>query len=510
MIGTRRAPAARAQESVNMATVQPLKSSIDRQPEQLMLIDGERVRAVSGNTINVFDPSTGRLIGTVPDGAQADIERAVAAASRAFRSPEWSGLSGQARARILWRMADLMEQNIEELANLEALNSGMIVPMAQGMVQFSAELFRYFAGWCTKIYGLTAEIGAAPSQFHAYTLREPVGVCGFILPWNVPISATCLKLAPALAAGCTAVIKPAEETPLTALRLGELMHEAGVPAGVINIVTGFGHTAGAALAANENVAKIAFTGSTEVGKLIVQAAAGNLKKVTLELGGKSPVVVFADCDLERTIAGVAGGVFTHAGQLCIAGSRLLVERKSFDQVVSGLAGAAKSLKIGGAFDPQTQVGPLISEKQLQRVTGLIQSGAEEGAEVVTGGKRCGTGGYFVEPTVLANPRTDARVLKEEIFGPVITALPFDDIEEVTQEANRTEYGLAAAVWTRDLNKAHTMARRIQSGIVWINCQLMADPSLPLGGYKQSGWGRECGPEGLDAYLQSKAVIAMVS
>jgi phenylacetaldehyde dehydrogenase len=492
-----------------MATVQALNPA-ERETESLMLIDGERVRALAGGTIDVFDPSTGRLIGVVPDGQQADIERAVAAASRAFRSPAWSGLSGQARARILWRMADLMEQHMEELANLEALNCGMVVPMAQGMVQFSAELFRYFAGWCTKIHGLTSEIAAAPSQFHAYTLKEPVGVCGIILPWNVPISAVCLKLAPALAAGCAVVAKPAEETPLTALRIGELLHEAGIPAGVVNFVTGFGHTAGAALAANDDVAKIAFTGSTEVGKLIVQAAAGNLKKVTLELGGKSPVVVFGDCDLERTVAGVAGGVFTHAGQLCIAGSRLYVERKSFDQVVSAVAGAAKSLKIGGAFDPATQVGPLISAKQLDRVTGLIRSGVDEGAEVVTGGQRCGSGGYFVEPTVLVNPRDDARVLKEEIFGPVVTALPFDDIEEVTQVANRTEYGLAAAVWTRDLNKAHTMARRIQSGIVWINCQLMADASLPLGGYKQSGWGRECGQEGLDQYLQSKAVIAMVS
>ena len=494
-----------------MATVTGLDASADSAlGVQPMFIDGERVPAVSGEMIEVFDPSTGRVIARVPDGVRVDVDRAVEAASRAFKSEIWSGLSGQERAKVLWRMADLMEQNIEELATLEALNSGMVVPMATGMVHFAAESFRYFAGWCTKIHGITAEIADAPSQFHAYTLKEPIGVCGFILPWNVPISTTCFKLAPALAAGCTCVVKPAEETPITALRLTELLHEAGLPNGVVNVVTGYGHSAGAALVANEDVAKVAFTGSTEVGKLIVQAAAGNLKKVTLELGGKSPVVVFSDCDLERTVSGVAGGVFSHAGQLCIAGSRLFVERGSFDRVLSALSAEAKSLKLGGAFDEQTQVGPLISQKQLDRVTGLIQSGIDEGAEVVAGGKRRGSTGYFVEPTILANPRPGGRVLKEEIFGPVITAIPFDDIEEVTNAANDTEYGLAAAVWTRDINKAHTIARKIQSGIVWINCQLMADPSLPLGGYKQSGWGREGGQEGLEAYLQSKAVIAMVS
>jgi phenylacetaldehyde dehydrogenase len=303
------------------------------------------------------------------------------------------------------------------------------------------------------------------------------------------------------------VVKPSEETPFTALRLAEIFHEAGVPDGVINVVTGYGHTAGAALAAHEKVAKIAFTGSTEVGKLIVKAAAGNLKKVTLELGGKSPVVVFDDCDYEKTIAGAAMGIFLHAGQICIAGSRLYVQRKSFDKVVAGIAGIAQSMKVGSCFDPATQIGPLISSKQMDRVTGLIASGLDEGAELVTGGKRVGDKGYFVEPTILINPDPGARIVREEIFGPVLTAMPFDDIDEIAKEANNTSYGLASAVWTKDISKAHLLAKKLQAGFVWINCEFVSDPSLPGGGYKQSGWGREMGQEGLDAYLQTKSVFA---
>ncbi|HTT82842.1 MAG TPA: aldehyde dehydrogenase family protein [Rhizomicrobium sp.] len=475
--------------------------------EQLMLIDGKRVPAASGRTINVYDPSTGTLIGTSPDGDVEDIDRAVQAASRTFESGVWRTLHGSERERIMWRAAELLEKHAQELAELEALNSGMLLPMAQQMMAGAVNLIRYFAGWATKIHGLTSEISGPHGQFHAYTLREPIGVCGAIIPWNVPVVLTVTKIAPALATGCSIVIKPSEETPLTALRLAEIFAEAGVPDGVINIVTGCGHTAGAALAAHEKIAKIAFTGSTEVGKLIVKAAAGNLKRVTLELGGKSPVVVFDDCDYEKTIVGAAMGVFLHAGQICIAGSRLYVQRKSFDKVIAGIAGIAEKMKIGSCFDPETQVGPLISAKQMDRVTGLIASGLDEGAEIVTGGKRVGNTGYFIQPTIMINPDPGARIVREEIFGPVLTAMPFDDIDEIAKEANDTTYGLASAVWTKDISKAHLLAKKLQAGFVWINCEFVSDPSLPGGGYKQSGWGREMGQEGLDAYLQTKSVFA---
>jgi phenylacetaldehyde dehydrogenase len=477
---------------------------------QLMLIDGKRVPALSGRKIDVFDPNTGTLIGTAPEGAAADIDRAVAAAGRTFDSEIWRGLHGSARAKILWRAADLIESHAQELAELEALNSGMLLPMAQGMMIHAAEVVRYYAGYATKIYGVTTEMSTPTAKYHAFTLRDPVGVCGFILPWNVPIALTANKIAPALAAGCSCVVKPAEETPFSTLRLAELFHEAGVPEGVINVVTGYGHVAGAALAAHDKVAKVAFTGSTEIGKEIVRAAAGNLKKVTLELGGKSPVVVFDDADFAKTIPGAAMGIFLHAGQICIAGSRLYVQRKSFDQVVSGIAEIASNMKLGNSFDPSTQVGPLISAKQLDRVTGLIASGLDQGAELVVGGKQVGSQGYFVQPTILANPRPDSRVVREEIFGPVLTAMPFDDLDEIARVANDTTYGLASAVWTNDINKAHLLAKKIQAGFVWINCEFVSDVSLPGGGYKQSGWGREMGPDGLEAYLQTKSVFASLS
>jgi phenylacetaldehyde dehydrogenase len=489
-------------------TVDPAK--IKGRGNQLMLIDGKRVPALSGKTIEVRDPSTGALIGTAPAGEAADVDLAVEAALRTWDNEIWRGLHPSARARILWRAADLIETHAQELAELEALNSGMLLPMAQGMMASSAEVMRYYAGYATKIYGITTDMSTPTAKFHAFTLRDPIGVCGFILPWNVPVMLTVNKLAPALAAGCSCVVKPAEETPLSTLRLVELFHEAGVPEGVINVVTGYGHTAGAALAAHPKVAKIAFTGSTEIGKEIVKAAAGNLKKVTLELGGKSPVVVFDDADFAKTIPGAAMGVFLHAGQICIAGSRLYVQKKSFDRVVSGIADIARNMKLGSAFDPATQVGPLISARQLDRVTGLIASGLDQGAELVVGGKQVGDQGYYVQPTILANPHPDARVVREEIFGPVLTAMPFDDIDEIAKTANDTTYGLASAVWTNDINKAHLLAKKLQAGFVWINCEFVSDVSLPGGGYKQSGWGREMGPDGIEAYLQTKSVFAALS
>lgn len=475
--------------------------------DQKMLIDGDRVDASSGTTIAVHDPATGEQIGTSPAGGKKDVDRAVAAARRTFIDGDWRKLGGAARQKILWRAADLMEKHADELAHLEALNSGMLLPIAQGSMAGAIEILRYYAGLATKIYGTTSEISSPiAGEFHAYSLREPVGVAALIVPWNFPVALAICKLAPALAAGCSVIVKPSEETPFTALLLASLFAEAGVPRGVLNVVTGYGHEAGAALAEHDGVDKIAFTGSTDVGKIIVRAAAGNLKKVTLELGGKSPVIVFDDADLQRAVPGIASGVFTHSGQVCMAGSRLYVHRKIFDRTIESLAAAAKSLKLGHAFDPGTQLGPLISNKQMERVLGLIESGGADGGDLITGGRRSGERGYFVEPTIFANPDPDARIVREEIFGPVLVANAFDDFDEVIAAANDTSFGLASAVWTNDVNKAHVVAKKLQAGFVWINCGFAADPSLPGGGYKQSGWGRELGVEGLDAYLQSKSVF----
>ncbi|MGY1495873.1 aldehyde dehydrogenase family protein [Streptomyces sp. QTS52] len=478
--------------------------------EQLMLIDGERIPALAGGTIDVFDPSTGELIGTTPDGQAADVDRAVAVAERTFDERVWRGLSGAARQKILWRAADLIEQHTEELAALESLNNGMVIPMAQALIATAAETIRYYAGWATKLYGITSEISSLEAQYHTYTLREPVGVCALIIPWNAPSTLTVQKVAPALAAGCSVVIKPSEETPFTALRLAELFEQAGVPRGVINVVTGYGESAGATLAAHDKVAKIAFTGSTEVGKSIVKAAAGNLKKVTLELGGKSPVIVFDDADIDAAIAGAANAIFMHSGQICAAGSRLYVQRLVFDKVVHGIARIAENLKIGPGSDLTTQIGPIVSQKQLDRVLSLISSGIEEGAELVTGGERVDRDGYYVQPTILANPEPGARVIQEEIFGPVLTAIVFDTIDDVVAMANDSTYGLGAAIWTMDISKAHLTAKKLQAGFVWLNCHYVLDNSVPAGGYKQSGWGRELGPEGLDPYLQTKSVFAALT
>jgi phenylacetaldehyde dehydrogenase len=474
-----------------------------------MLINGKWVNAASGKTFPTYNPATGEVLAQVAVGDREDIQQAVQAARKAFDDGPWRRLTASERGRLIWKLADLLEQNAEEFAYIESLDNGKPLKVARvADVPLAVDLFRYMAGWSTKIEGNTIPMSAGTNYF-AYTLREPVGVVGQVIPWNFPLLMAAWKLGPALTTGCTVILKPAEQTPLSALRLGELIMEAGFPEGVVNIVPGYGETAGAALAAHWDVDKIAFTGSTEVGKLIVHAAAGNLKRVSLELGGKSPNVVFKDADLDTAIPGSASAIFFNHGQCCCAGSRLYVEKPVFDQVVEGIAARAKKIRVGSGLDPETHMGPLVSEEQMNRVCGYLESGFSEGAKAIAGGRRAGERGYFVEPTVLVDTNHDMKVVKEEIFGPVVTAMPFSDPEEIIPRANASDYGLAAAVWTRDINKAHLMAQRLQAGTVWINCYNVFDAALPFGGYKQSGWGREMGHDVLNNYTQTKAVCAKI-
>src|ERR1700675_170886 len=476
-----------------------------------MLIGGRWLEAASGKTFPTYNPATGEILAQVAEGNSADVDRAVTAARKAFESGPWRTLTASERGRLIWKVADLVESHLEEFAQLESLDNGKPVGVARvADVPLAVDLFRYMAGGTTKIEGNTIPISVPytpGARYLAYTLREPVGVVGQIIPWNFPLLMAAWKLAPALASGCTVVLKPAEQTPLSALRLGELITEAGFPDGVVNIVPGYGETAGAALAAHDLVDKIAFTGSTEVGKLIVRAATGNLKKVSLELGGKSPNVVFQDADLDTAIAGSASAIFFNHGQCCCAGSRLFVERPVFDQVVEGVAAKAKKIRVGSGMEPDTSMGPLVSEEQLQRVCNYLEIGLSEGATAVAGGKKLGDKGYFVEPTVLVNTKDNMRVVQEEIFGPVVTAIPFDDPEELMPRANGTVYGLAAGIWTKDISKAHRVASALRAGTVWINCYNIFDAALPFGGYKQSGWGREMGKDVLALYTQTKSVCA---
>ena len=473
-----------------------------------MLIDGQWVAAADGSVIDVMDPASGQVVSACPSATDADVDKAVRAASRAFRDGRWTSLSTERRAAILWKWADLIEANAEELAYLDVRTNGMPLQFAQWMVGSSISWLRHFAGQALFISGKneSGSVSSAAQQFHAYTSREPIGVAALIIPWNGPTGSFVLKVGPALAAGCTCVIKPAELTPTTAVRLGQLALEAGVPDGVLNIVTGYGSTAGAALVSHPLVDKISFTGSTATGRQIGQAAMANLKRVTLELGGKSPCVVFDDADLDVAVPGAAMAIFANTGQVCFAGSRLFVQRGIYDRVVEGIAAFTSTLNIGSGLKAENLIGPLISEKQRERVMEYIESGIKDGGKVVTGGSAVDQPGYFVQPTLLSNLSANARIVREEVFGPVVVATPFDDFDEVIELANDTNYGLGAGVFTRDVSKAHRAARLIRAGNVWVNCYGVMHPNLPFGGFGDSGIGRELGDEGIGAFLESKSTF----
>lgn len=474
--------------------------------EHRLLIDGHMVEADSGRRTDILDPATGDVIATAAEASSADVDRAVDAARRAFEGP-WRKTTPAERTRMMLRFAELIDAHADELADLECINSGKPrVSCLNGDVAGIAEMLRYMAGWTTKMGGQTPNV-SLPGEWHAYTLREPVGVVGQIIPWNFPLNMAMWKIAPALATGCTVVLKPSEQTPLTALRLGELALEAGIPPGVLNIVTGFGNPVGAAIAAHSGVDKVAFTGSGETGRRILQGASGNLKRVSLELGGKSPVIVFPDANLEAAAASVCSSIFFHAGQICAAGSRLYVHERAYDQVLDAVALRANSIRLGHGMDAGTEMGPVISRRQLDRVMGYVHSGREQGATLLAGGSTTGERGFFVQPTVLTGVTPGMAVHDEEIFGPVLCAMSFkdDDLDRISATANATTYGLAASIWTSDVGIAHKMARRLQAGIVNVNALSSPDAALPYGGYKQSGWGRERGYDAIEMYTEVKAV-----
>ncbi len=473
-----------------------------KRPKHL-LIGGKWVEAKSGKTFETLNPANEQVLAMVAEGDTADVDEAVKAARKAFEEGKWPAMGPHQRARYLFKIADLIEEHADELAMLESLDNGKPLAQARAVdIPGSAATFRYYAGWCTKIYGETNP--SDPSMFN-YTLREPVGVCGQIIPWNFPLSMASWKIAPALACGNTVILKPAEQTPLTALRLGELILEAGLPEGVVNIITGFGPGAGSAIAEHPGIDKVAFTGSGEVGRLILKAAAGNLKRVSLELGGKSPNIIFPDADLKQALPAAMMGVFYNSGQVCAAGTRIFVQREAYDNFVDELTRFTGGMTVGDPLDPKTRMGPVVSREQFDRVKGYLEVGKREGAKVTIGGQAGAGKGYFIQPTVFAGVKNDMRIAREEIFGPVAAAIPFKDEADAVLQGNDTTYGLAAAVWTRDISRAHKVARALKAGTVWVNTYGTVDPVSPFGGYKQSGFGRELGKHSLELYTQIKSV-----
>ncbi|MER8960152.1 aldehyde dehydrogenase family protein [Mesorhizobium sp. M0701] len=491
-------------------TKAPLRLPIDGRHRR-MFIGGGWVDARSGRTTESRNPATGAVIATVPRADRQDIDLAVTAARKAFEGP-WSRFKPYERQVLLLRIADLFEKHWEEISRSDTTDMGMPIIRTRANRNRVIGMLRYYAGMATALHGETID-NSLPGEIVSFTHKEPVGVVGAIIPWNAPTAASIWKIGPALATGCTIVLKPSEEAPLTPLLIADIMNEAGVPEGVVNIVTGTGTEAGAALAEHMGVDKIVFTGSTATGQSIVRASAGNLKRVSLELGGKSPVIVCADADLDKAVPVAAMSVFANSGQICIAGSRLFVERAVHDEFVERLAAYAKGLRVGDGIDPATEIGPLVSEKQLQRVTGYLEAGTAEGAKLVTGGTRLVEGalaaGNFVAPTVFAGVSDDMKIAREEIFGPVISALPFDTLDEAVERANNTPYGLAAGVFTQNLATAHQLSRKIRAGSVWVNTYHAIDPAVPFGGYKMSGYGREGGAEHLAEYLNTKGVFIKI-
>ena len=489
-------------ESAAAGATAAVRKFLKDSPKKL-LIDGKWVAAKSGKTFETINPANEEVLGLVAEGDKADVDEAVKAARKAFESGKWHSMGPHQRARYLFTIADLIESHTEELAELVTLDNGKPIGEAIIEVGRTVDTFRYYAGWATKFYGETNP--SDPGIFN-YTLREPIGVCGQIIPWNGPLATISWKIAPALAFGNTLVLKPAEQTPLPAIRIGELICEAGVPDGVVNIVTGFGPTAGGAIAAHPDIDKVAFTGSTEVGKLILQASTGNLKRVSLELGGKSPNVIFPDAPMEQAVALSATGVFRNQGQVCCAATRMFVQERIYDEFAERISAKANEINLGQPLNPATTMGPLVSSEQHERVLGYLKLAHDEGARAKAGGERGPQKkGYFVKPTIYTDVKNEMRIAREEIFGPVAVLIPFKDENDAVLQGNDTTYGLGAGVWTQDVGRAHKVARALKAGSVWVNCYGIIDPISPFGGYKESGFGRELGRHSIDLYTQIKSV-----